>query len=156
MRIIISILLLSVCYPLECGTQEMNEIENERYTSIINNISEYSDLYRNQSTSIDMIPITFHIIQDGFGYSPIEFEQLDQLITDANDEFGDLLHIRFYEFDTIFINDSTYYNIDRDQDEDIALRQNFDIDGTLNVYFVNSICDCNTDYWVGGFTSYYG
>ena len=129
MRIIIPILLLSVCYSFECGTQEMNETENERYTSIINNISEYPDLYRNQSTPFDMIPITFHIIQDGSGYSPIGSEQLDQLITDANDEFGDLLHIRFYEFDTIFINDATYYDIDRDQSENTALMQNFNIRG---------------------------
>ena len=31
MRIILSILLLSMCYPQECGTEDMNEEENEKY-----------------------------------------------------------------------------------------------------------------------------
>jgi len=156
MRIILSILFLSVCYSLECGTKGMIEAESENYTNIINEMSQHSYLNRNNSMVTDMIPVTFYIIQDGYGYAPIESGQIEQLITEANNEFGNSLHIRFYEYDTIFINDATYYDIDRDQSENTALMQNFNIDGTLNVYFVNSICNCDTDEWWSGFASYTG
>lgn len=108
--------------------------------------------YSQSRSGIIWFPVQHHIIQQNSGESFL-VEQLPEIMNDLNSQFIDA-GIQFYEYSSVnIIYDPENYSFSI---ADQSVCDLFDIEGVINVYYVNSISDPSNGSFYSGYAYYPG
>ncbi len=117
-----------------CGTEptieqirHMDETREERQTFDLEMMRAGGPLY---------IPVQNHIVRKDDGTGGLTTSQINDIMDELNDYYGDA-NMHFFQCGTInYINDTDYYNFHQDEENEISAN---DKSNVINIYYFNTV-----------------
>lgn len=123
-----------------CGTK-LSQEQEEWLRHYVNN----KELYAFNNRSVQYIPLQIHIVGDDNGNGYYSLSDLFNTICRLNSDFEQTNLYFYLENDINYIDNSDYY--DHDYSDGIRMMRRNNVDGNVNVYFVNTPMEGNCGYF---------